>query len=82
MSPLHRYGDTAQHGTYNIYDMAKAYQEVCEINGVTFVNSLTNFGIRNHGSINETYLLKDGLHPTEAGQKRIGVRMAGIISTL
>lgn len=82
MSPLHRYGDTTQHGGYTIYDMAKAYQEVCEMNGVTFVNSLTNFGIRNHGSINETYLLKDGLHPTEAGQKRIGVRMAGIISTL
>ncbi len=82
MSPIHRYGDATLHNGYNLYDMAKAYQEVCEINGVTFVNSLTNFGIRNHGSIEETYLLKDGLHPTEAGQKRIGVRMAGIISTL
>lgn len=80
--PMHRYGDTATHNGYTIYDMAKAYQEVCEINSVTFVNSLTTFGIRNYGSIEENYLLKDGLHPTEAGQKRIGVRMAGIISTL
>lgn len=82
MSPIHRYGDTTIHNEYNLYDMAKAYQEVCEINGVTFVNGLTNFGIRNYGDIEENYLIKDGLHPTEAGQKRIGTRMAGIISTL
>lgn len=82
MSPIHRYGDTALHNGYNLYDIAKAYQEVCEINGVTFVNGLTNFGIRNYGSIEENYLIKDGLHPTEAGQKRIGTRMSGIISTL
>ena len=82
ISPIHRYGDTAIHNEYNLYDVAKGYQEVCEKYGVTFVNGLSNFGIRNYGSIEENYLLKDGLHPTEAGQKRIGTRIAGIISTL
>ena len=82
MSPIHRYGDTAIHNEYNLYDLANAYKEVCEKYGVTFVNGLTNFGIRNYGSIEENYLLKDGLHPTEAGQKRIGTRLSGIISTL
>lgn len=89
MTPLHRCNEDNHRGDGNksfdagtLYDYVKAMREVTEYYSIPTLDLFSMSGIQPKIECNRLLYCPDGLHPNDAGHKRIANRLAAFLKNL
>ena len=87
MTPLHRLVEVSETRTFRdraltLEDYVDIIKEVCEYYAIPILDLYTVSGMQPSVDINRELYMKDGLHPTDLGAKKIAERLAAFLRTL
>ncbi len=80
MTPVHRCDEVR--ADRSLKDFVNAIRQVTEYYGIPVVDLYANSGIQPEIETNKERYCPDGLHPNEAGHRKIFCRLKGVLETL
>ena len=82
MTPLHCTGEQAADKQPSLVDYVSAIRQVAEFYSLPVVDLYANSGIQPGLGVHQERYMPDGLHPNEAGHRRIAELLVGMLKTL